>query len=114
MPRFFRCSFNLFKSNVGLSESDIIFEGEFLLDPTLVATELAKRDFNKEALHEDYFKKPQSIYLKMREYEEGSPGWLFARTVPDNLKSDVIQAVLGKGTTPSLDQLEKVIREFMA
>lgn len=106
--------FNAFKSYVGLNESDIIFEGEFLLDPTLVATELAKLSFNRDALHEDYFKKPQSIYLKMREYEEGSPGWLFARTVPDNLKSGIIRAVTGNGNTPSLDQLESVIREFMA
>lgn len=106
--------FNAFKKEVGLADNDVIFEGEFLLDPVLVAQELVAHGYSGKEVHEDYFKKPQPIVLKMLGFEEGSTGWLFSRTVPDDLKSVVIAACLSKGNTPALDALESSINDFLA
>ncbi|MDG4649448.1 AAA family ATPase [Roseibacterium sp. SDUM158017] len=106
--------FRDFMNDVGLTERDIIFEGEFLLDACLVAEELSKKSFDRERIHETYYSKPQGIYLKMQKYEEGTPGWLFSRTVPDEHKKEVIDAVKGCGQTPSLDALIQTITDFMA
>jgi hypothetical protein len=107
-------SFRAFKNEVGLEERDLIFEGEFLLDPTLVAETLVEKGFVGDEVHEDYYKKPQAKYLKMLGYERGSTGWLFSRTVPDNLKNEVIKTCLGHGTTPALDALEDTVRNFLS
>lgn len=105
--------FRLFKAEVGLEEKELIFEGEFLLDPHLVAKTLVEKGFDGKLVHEDYYKKPQEKYQRMLSYEPGSTGWLFSRTVPNHLKGDVIEACIGNGNAPALDALEAIIREFL-
>lgn len=114
LPHNYCSHFNNFKSYVGLSDSEVIFEGEFLLDVELASQELANKDFDKRFIHQDYHKKPQEMHWKMHEYEIGTPGWLFSRTVPDDLKKEIIDAILGHGRCPSLDQLESEIRAFFS
>lgn len=106
--------FQDFMNHVGLKEDDIIFEGEFLINPTAVAEILAQKEFESQSIHEDYHKKPQSIGNKMREYQPGTPGWLFSRTVPDEFKNEIIGATLSSENNPSLDHLEQVIRTFLS
>lgn len=104
--------FNTFAKEVGLVENDLIFEGEFLLNIYAIIAELDRLGFEGKKIHEEYYKKPQEMGLKMLAYERGTPGWLFSRTVPDNLKQNVIDECLGVADTPALDALVQTIESY--
>jgi hypothetical protein len=106
--------FESFMKSSELSENDIIFEGEFLLNVEAVAQALSKKDFDQSRIHEYYYRKGQNVFLQMQSFEPGTPNWLFSRTVPDGLKREVIDEALDKGETPALDHLCGTIREFVA
>lgn len=75
----------------GLKPKESIFEAEFLLDPwrsSKLLDELMDPDADeRNFVHEDYFKKQQSVVLKLQSFEVGSPSWMYARCVPDRLKA---------------------------
>lgn len=84
-------SFLEFMNECGLKESEVKFPFELLFvnDETLrFIKDKTKEDADwLEGIHEDYYHKPQHITNKMRKYSPGTHGWLYARMVPDRLKS---------------------------
>ena len=114
LPYFDCGEFKSFMKEIGLQEKDIIFEGEFLLDPLVVSKYLSELVFERDKIHEDYYKKPQEMYLRMQSYKPPSSGWLFARTVPDALKKQVIDECSGKGDAPSLKTLVDIVNKHFS
>lgn len=95
------CTNDLFKNflaDVGLSQNDAIFEAEFLFDSKLAASTLneilKENDPERQKIHEDYFRKQQDVVLKLQSFEAGTPGWFFARTVPDRLKTIFVEKMI--------------------
>lgn len=98
-----------FMNQCDLKESEIKFPFEllFVSDQTL--------DFLKEnttedsdwldSIHDDYYRKPQKLTNRLRKFCPGSPGWLYARMVPDRLKAKYITLAL-KSTNEECDALK--------
>ncbi|MFD0860486.1 ATP-dependent nuclease [Roseovarius aquimarinus] len=91
-------AFEAFMIECGLNESEIKFPFELLFvnDETLkYVEEKTKCDMNwLESTHDDYYRKPQILTNRLRKFDPGSHGWLYARMVPNNLKSSFLKKVL--------------------
>lgn len=91
-------SFEQFMAECGLNEPDIKFPFELLFVNEETLEFVKKKTKNDtewlESIHDDYYRKPQTLTNKLRNFGPGSHGWLYARMVPDGLKSDFITKAL--------------------
>ncbi len=92
--------FSEFMADCNLSAQHIKFPFELLfVDDKMVNFIQEKTVDNGEwldSIHDDYYRKSQSITNKMRKFAPGTSGWLFARMVPEGLKSSYISNALKK------------------
>lgn len=79
-----------FKNKCGLSDLEIKFPFElfFVNDELLDFLKVATSDNTDwlQCTHNDYYRLPQEKTNIMRSFQPGSDGWVFSRTIPDNLK----------------------------
>lgn len=87
-----------FMDACGLDGVDIKFPFELLFvdEDTL---DFVKKETKGDAdwldsIHDDYYRKPQKLTNRLRAFRPGSSGWLYARMVPDHLKSKYITKAL--------------------
>lgn len=87
--------FIMFMTECGLKENQIKFPFELLfVDDDLLGFMVEKTKADRdwlESIHDDYYKKPQCLTNRLRAFAPGSSGWLYARMVPDRLKSMYIK-----------------------
>ncbi|SHL37532.1 AAA ATPase domain-containing protein [Roseovarius litoreus] len=90
--------FEQFMIECGLKESEIKFPFEMLFvnEETLNFVEEKTKDDTDwlDSIHDDYYRRPQAFTNKLRKFAPGTPGWLYARMVPDGLKSKFITIAL--------------------
>jgi predicted ATPase len=90
--------FMQFMVECDLNEAEIKFPFELLFvdDDTLELVEKkTKEDVDwLESIHDDYYRKQQRFTNRLRSFAPGTPGWLYARMVPDRLKSQYITKAL--------------------
>ncbi|MFV1875136.1 AAA family ATPase [Nioella sp.] len=105
--------FEQFIEECGLNESDIKFPFELLFvnDEMLEFVEEKTKSNTDwlEFIHGDYNRMPQKITNILRKFDLGSYGWLYARMVPDSLKSTFINKAL-KSPNKECDALKKLVK----
>ena len=98
-----------FMNECDLKESEIKFPFELLFvnDKTLEFIKEKTADDSDwlDGIHDDYYHKPQKLTNRLRKFPPGSPGWLYARMVPDRLKSKYITIAL-KSANKECDALK--------
>lgn len=67
----------------------------------------------RDSIHNDYYPKPQKLTNKMRAFPPRSPGWLYARMVPENHKSNYIKKALSSADT-NCEALSKLVETICA
>ena len=108
-----------FMNECNLKEPEIKFPFELLFvgDETLdFIKERTKEDVNwLESIHDDYYHKPQILTNQLRKFVPGSPGWLYARMVPEHLKSKYINKALKSPNKDcgALKTLVQTVRETL-
>lgn len=105
--------FMQFMTESGLKENEIKFPFELLFvdNETLNFVEQRTKEdaLWLESIHDDYYRKPQTLTNQLRSFAPGSPGWLYARMVPDRLKSKYIAKAL-KAPNKDCDALKNLAK----
>ena len=104
--------FEQFMTDCGFQESEIKFPFELLFvnqESLEFVEKHTKTDTNwLDSIHDDYYRRPQTLTNRLRKFAPGSPGWLYSRMVPDGLKSRFITLAL-KSPNKECDALNRLV-----
>ncbi len=105
-------SFVEFMNTCDLPEREIKFPFELLFVNDELLELMDQKTKNniewRESIHNDYYQKPQKLTNKMRACAPKSAGWLYARMVPDDIKSKYLKMALSSPDT-SCEALQELV-----
>lgn len=111
--------FKQFMAACGLNESEIKFPFELLFvnEETLQFVESQTKGDTDwlDSIHDDYYRRPQALTNRLRKFTPGTPGWLYARMIPDELKAKFISKALKSNNKDcvAIKKLVETVRETL-